>query len=542
MATGFLPRRGAVMGTQRQGGTHPFSYPAPAGGINAVDPLANLDTTYSVLANNLIPDGRGLRVRSGYQKFATNVGAGEVRTVIPFQGATAATDKLFVAGPAGIYDISAGGAGAWATSIAFGTTTGNAGYGVYTDYVLDNSSHYVFYADEVNGLYQYPSGGPWVSSVGLITGPAGGAASIAFIMQHKGRIWMIERDSARAWYLPTGAVAGAATRFDFGNKFKHGGTLVGLWNWTVDGGIGVDDHLVALSSSGDVIVYKGNDPSSAATWSVVGQYYIGAIPAGRRQAQSFGGELFLLSQYGLLPMSRLISGAPVQENDIYASAKISPLVSTEMAASRTSFGWEVRNIPSENVFVINTPKRTGLTYKQFAMSTKTNGWCIFNDLEYITGDVWQGTFYIGGAGGNVYRMTGNSDAVSLTGTGGNAVSFSLITAFSDLGDPGRFHRVQFLRPVFRASAAPSYSIAARYDYNTDDYTGIAIPVTITGALWDAAAALWDTALWGGDAATIQSVTAGSGIGRAVAAVLLGTSTGETNLIRIDLMADTGGML
>lgn len=200
----------------------------------------------------------------------------------------------------------------------------------------------------------------------------------------------------------------------------------------------------------------------------------------------------------------------------------------------------MRSVPSENVFIASVPKGTNTPYKQYAMSSKTNGWCVFQDLEYVTGDNWNGTFYIGGPTGTVYKLTGHTDKVTLAGSTGNAITFSLLTAFSDLSESGLYHQVQFLRPVFRASAAPAYSISARYDYNTDDYSGLAIASTISGGLWDAA--IWDTSLWGGDATTIESITGGAGIGRAVAAVLLGTSTGETNLMRIDIMYTTGSFL
>ena len=542
MATGYGVAKGKALGSPQQPAVKAVPFPAPSGGINAVDPLASLDPKFSVIANNLIPDGRGLRVRSGSAQFATNVGSSDIRTIIPFEGATSATNKLFAVGTAGIYDITAGGAGAWAVQVAFGTTTGDAGYGVWTDYVLDNGAHYAFYADAVNGLYQYPSGGPWAATGGAITGPAGGSAALMFVTAFKSRLWFVENNSARAWYLPAGAVAGACTRFDFGNKFKHGGTLVGLWNWTMNSGVGIDDHLVALSSTGDVIVYKGDDPTSAATWSQIGQYYIGAVPAGRRQGAVFGGELFLLSQLGILPMSRLMAGDALDEASTYASKNISPLITTDLASSRTSQGWEMRNIPSERVFIVSTPKQVGFTYKQYAMSSNTNGWCVFNDLEYVTGDNWNGSFYIGGATGVVYKLTGHTDMVTLAGSAGNAVNFSLLTAFSDLSESALYHQVALMRPVFRASAAPTYSIQARYDYNTDDPSGLPSSSSLTGYIWDGSGSLWDTALWGADAVTIESVTAGSGIGRAVAAVLFGSSIGETNLLRIDVLFTTGGFL
>lgn len=546
MATGFLPKRGSLLGAPKAPSTKPITYPAPTLGMNAVDPLATLDPRYCLLSVNMIPDGRGMRVRSGYE-LQSAAGGQPIRTVIPFQASVAANDRLFVSTSSGFFsmDPSATSAG------TFGITSGLAGTGVWTDFVLDNGLHYAFCADEANGLYRYEEGATnWVTAPS-ITGVS--AANIVFVMQHKGRLWFVERNSARAYYLPAGAVQGAATRFDFGNKFNSGGTLVGLWRWTVDGGDGIDDYLVAIGSGGDVIVYRGSDPSSSATWQAVGQYYIGAPPAGRRIATSFGGELFVLSQYGLLPMSRLVSGRPVQEQDIYASRNIAPLIAEDMQRYRTQQGWEVQAIPTENVLLISTPAQTGLPLKQYALSSKTNGWCVFNDLPYFTGAMWRGEFYFGGqaiirgavadpGASTLCKLSGDTDAQGgVTALSGIPIRWSLLPAFTDAGESALYHRIQFLRPVFRSGGPPSYFIQPRYDYNTDDPIGTVVPTPITTAsLWDVA--IWDSALWSVDAATVDAVTAGSGIGRAMGAALVGESVAETQLLRIDLMFDTGGML
>jgi hypothetical protein len=549
LRTGFLPSSGNVLGVASN---RPFYrtqvYPAPFKGINAVDPLQALNpVTDCVISSNLIPDGRGMRVRSGYVEFARLTGAAgvEVRTVIPFAGSTLAAAKLFVTTATGFYDVTAGGTLAGPANPLFGTVDTASGFGTWTNYVVDNGSHYSFYADETNGLYRYQQGGAWAVP-GDITGVA--MASIAFVMQFKGRIWMVEKNTGRAWYLPTGAIAGAATRFDFGNKFKYGGELVGLWSWTIDGGAGMDDNLVAVSAGGDVMVYKGIDPASATTWGSIGQYFIGPPPAGRRLASNFGGELFLLSQYGVLPMSSLIAGRPIDKDDTYASRNIGPLLTNDMNLYRTQRGWEIRNVPSENVFLISVPKQLGLSYKQYARSSKTSGWGIFNSLPYTTGETFQGGFYIGApdatgvaASGIVYKFTGNLEGVTLAGGYTPiAVQFSLLTAFSDLGEPGTYHQLSFVRPVFRSSAIPNYGVIARFDYNTDDLVISTGAGAAVGALWDSA--LWDTALWGQDASTVESVIGGYGVGRAMALGLTGSSTGETTLIRMDSIYTSGGPL
>ncbi len=533
---GYWPKPGASLGTPSDPVIKTVGIPAPVGGINAVDPVAGLGPQFCITANNLIADGRTMKVRPGYQEFASSVGAGAgIRTIMPFEDATAANNKLFAATKEGIYDITAGGAiGAADIALSNGT---NTGWGVWTNYVLDNGAHYLFYADTTDGLYQYTVAAGWAAVTG-ITGV--NETSLSFVMQHKGRLWFAERDSARGWYLASGAVAGAATRFDFGNKFNHGGTLVGLYSWTVDGGTGVDDHLVAISSGGDVMVYAGDDPSSPATWGLVGQYYVGALPAGRRVAQPQGGDLYILSQYGIIPLTRLMQGTLVQQENAQLSRNIAPLIADTLRTTRNSFGWEMRNVPDTNVFLTATPLVTGEADKQFCLSTRTQGWTIWQDLPYQTGEVFEGDFYFGDPTDGVYILTGGLDDVAAAGTGGEDIAWSLLTSYQEYGETGAYHRGQFVRLVFQAAGIPGISTAVYFDYDLSDPPTASGATALDEALWDTA--VWDSAIWGSLLSTFSRTFAASGIGRAMAVAIGGQSNSETGLVRIDLMFDTGGPL
>lgn len=507
----------------------PQIVPAPVGGINAAVPLAAMQPAFCLAATNLVATGQGLRVRSGYSEFASGLaGDGGVRTVIPFEGAS--TSNLFAVTSDGIYDVTSGGAGPWTPDASFADTTGAAGWGVWTNFVSDAGPHYAFYADEVNGLFRVQESGTW-APVTDITGVD--ETDLVFVGQHQGRIWLVERDTATAWYLNAGAIAGPAQAFNFGNKFRHGGTLIGVYTWTVDGGDGVDDLLVAISSGGDVMVYQGTDPTSAATWALVGQYYVGALPAGRRVAQNEGGDLYILSQYGVIPLTRLLQGSLVQQDSSQLSRNISPLIADAMALTRTTRGWEMRNVPSENVFLVARPAIEGFPDLQFVLSTRTDGWTDFNDIPYQTGDTWEGKFYIGDAEGNVWLLGGNTDD-------GEAISFSLLSSFQEYGEVGQFHRVQFIRPVFRSDGAPTYSLEARYDYRVSPVTAPAATPVVSGPLWDVA--LWDVAVWDTTGAVVQSVVGAAGLGRAMAVAMTGSSANETLFIRADIMFDTGSVL
>jgi hypothetical protein len=515
--------------------------PAPMSGINALDPLVSMQPSDSVFQYNLIPSQYGTKVRTGYTNWATSVGTGGVNTVLPYNGTIPANDRLFVAGRNGIFDVSSSGAVNPAAAITFGTITASSGFGNGVAFAT-LAGHYLAYADEANGYYTYTEGTGWLK----VTLGGGGTQVSGFdpstfvqACSFKQRLWFVLRDSATAVYLPTGAVYGAATQFNFGDKFRHGGFLVGLYNWTLDGGNGIDDYLVAVGSAGDVIIYQGTDPSVATSFSIVGQWYIGPPPSGRRIAGSFGGDLYLLSSYGLLPLSKLIAGILIDDQAAYLSRKISPLVNQQMSQARTQTGWEVKLVPSENLLLVSVPQQGSNPFIQFAQSLNTQGWAIYRDIPYLTGDAWNGQFYIGTADGRVLFHTGSVDT-TLAGVS-TAINWSALSSYQEYGETGRFHRVQFIRPVFLSASIPSFEVEARYDYDLSEVLQPPVAGGATaGSQWDVSK--WDQALWSGGSVSESFVRGGNGLGRAMAIGINGSSTQATTLVRYDNIGDTGGYL
>lgn len=517
--------------------------PAPNAGINAVDGLLTMGERGpedSIFQYNLIPSQYGCKVRTGYQDWVT--GLAGIRTVHPYTGSVSANDRLWVMNTNGIYNASTS-AVAPAINTAFPSVNSTSGYGQWTNYTTV-AGHFGLYCDETNGYYVYTeAGGTW-AKVAL----GGGATQVSGIdpalfvqpLIYKERAWFVEKNSARAWYLPTGAIFGAATVFNFGNKFKHGGTLVALFNWTVDGGEGTNDYLVAISSAGDIVLYNGTDPSVATDFKQQGQWYIGPPPAGRRIAGSFGGELYVLSAYGIVPLTRLIAGALIQQDDIYLSRKITPLINDQMLLARNVLGWEIKLISTENLLITSVPKQIGFDYIQFVQALNSKGWAVYRDLPYFTGDTWQGIFYIGTEDGRVVVHTGSQDNVSTTGTNGIAIDWSALSVFQEYGEVGKYKITQFIRPVFLAAQAPAYAVEARYDYNLSEVLSPPASPIFSGSVWDVG--IWDSALWGGDFVEVENPVGGSGIGRNIAIAINGSSSAPTILVRYDLMFTTGGLL
>ena len=513
----------------------------PPVGINQVDPLSQMDPRDAIFMYNLVSYRYGTKVRQGYKQWATTVGPGGVKTVIPYNGSltNGTRDRLFSCGTDGIYDTSISVATP-TVKLAFPGATTRSGQGIWCA-CTTIGGFFTMYTDEEYGYYLYTEATDTWARVTNVQVTGVDPALLVFCMLFKERVWFIQRDTAYAWFLPTGAIIGAATQFNFGNKFKHGGTLQALYTWTLDGGQGPDDYLVAISSTGEVIIYKGNDPTDATNFAVVGHWFIGNVPVGRRVAANSGGDLFMLSVSGLQPLSRVVQGGQTQIENIEISRKVSPAIRANLAISYTQIGWEVKIYPTQDEIIVASPQLTGYPNIQYVQSTNNQGWSIFQSMPIFTGEMWNGAFYFGGLDGNVYVIQGDTDNQPRTGAStGLSISSAVLGSFQDYGEPGQYHMGQFIRPVFLASAQPTYQVQIRYDYNISEVFTPGLAAPPTGVLWDVG--IWDVDIWGSAVFEIESVRGASGIGRAMAVGLSMQTSVETTLIRYDIIGDTGGLL
>ena len=514
--------------------------PAPVG-INALSGVANMSPLDCIYTYNLLPAESGLQLRDGYIEWANSLGAPvapEVRTIVPFVGnrEDRFNDRLFAMNDEGIFDISSQGTDLVSPPNVFtwATPGGVSGYEIYTHFTNDAGAHFLMCADENNGLHEYDEAtGTWAVTAGL-TGVT--AADVFFVTSHQNRLWLIEKNSSSAWYLPTGVKTGTATEFNFGSQFREGGTLVGLFSWTADGGDGVNDYLVAVSREGGVAIYKGNDPANAATWELVGVWYIGRVPVGHRFASQYGGELYLLSERGLVSINQLLQGASVLDAANAKTANISRLVRTSLNSTLERRGWEIRQVPDANHYVLNVPLDTSdsLSYVQH---TSTLGWGIQRGMPANTGDVYQGRYYFADLDGRIYVQDGGLDGVMLDGTPGEGVTFSMLTSFNNGGAPG-FKKGQYCRPHFISAGLPTFSVQARWDFNLkeNDKNLLFNPLQVDS--WDSA--IWDAAVWAGGLAGAEAVKGISDQGHYIAIALKGQSEQTLILAAIEVQYEQGG--
>lgn len=533
--------RGLGKSAQGQQLAQPGKFPAPFAGVNIFDSLAQMQPNDAIYSYNMIPSEYGFRTRQGYQQWVTGLTGTEVRELIPFNGETSAGDRLFATTKSGIFNVTAS-AAAPAVLIAWPSATADAGFGVYASYTNDGGDKFLFFADELNGLYEY---NPATTTWSLVTSITGiNEVDIRHITVHKTRIWLAVKDSSDAYYLPVGAKTGAVTKFALGNKFPRGGNIRGIYHWSVNGGNGIDDFLVFVSTSGDVAVYQGTDPASAATWQSLGVWNIGMCPYSRNIGQVIGGELHLLSVYGLISMQDLLAGVEVaKETGANALArKITKAIRNDMSSRTAYFNWNIITSMSQGEVVICRPIIGSETPIQYVFHFTTAAWGYWRGIPMSAGAEYNGAFYVGDPSGNVHKMQNSLDGVLRAGTGGTAIPFSFLTAYQACGAPGLRKRVDFIRPNFFSEngAAPTFGAVAQYDYNIAEIVQVLGGVGSAAGVWDTG--LWDVAVWGGDSVIASRLQAGTGWGFMVALAVQGTAIDRTIFLDADVTFEVGGFL
>ena len=102
--------------------------------------------------------------------------------------------------------------------------------------------------------------------------------------------------------------------------------LQALTTYTYDSGYGPNDYLAAISSAGEVSLYKGIDPDSLASWELIGVFYVGGTFT-RRCTTKFGGDFAMLTQYGMVTMNSVMSPESDSVLNNALSQKIQYLIS-----------------------------------------------------------------------------------------------------------------------------------------------------------------------------------------------------------------------
>lgn len=406
--------------------------------------------------------------------------------------------------------------------------------------VIDNGTTGTLRLKSVSGTFQdnetitdsstgsADADGTQVAVTATVTGVATSALSFPWLF--KSRMFFVEKDTMRAWYLGVDSIGGTASSISLAGIFQKGGSLWFGGKWSLDSGDGLDDKCVFVSTAGEVAIYEGTDPSSATTWSLVGVYSI-TEPLGPNATMSAGGDFLIATKDGIVPLSEAVRKDVAALSLAAVTRPIEPDWKAE-ALDRIGVNWEIIKWPSYNMMIVSQPITDDSDTAQCLIAnletgawTKYTGWdtrclALFNDFGYF-----------GTNDGIIYKMEvgGSDDGASYTAT--------YVGQFDHFSAPGVTKTAHQARAVWLSTADFSSQISASVNYEISLPSAPNSVADYSVDEWDVGK--WDEATWDSTSTALQTVDARwESIGRTGFSIApqVQVTSGVTPKPRVELVA------
>ena len=436
--------------------------------------------------DNAFPKLDDVRMRGGALPFATGMRY-PVLSLVAYRNGIA--DQLFAVANGAIYDVSSFGpvgaplVGGLSSSamqpVQFAGTGG-------TVLLLDNGVD----APQIwtgTAWTTTPALGPWlIAAGGTQATPPDGVFTMRWVYNH--RLYGVTSHALNAYYLGLDAIGGPVTQLPMAGLFRLGGTLLCGGTWAVETTTGALQACVFITSEGEVAVFSGDYPG-ATNWTNTGVYKV-ARPLGIRCLMRAGGDLAIITQDGIVPMSKVVTLDQVALQNQAVTLPIAPAYRDAVVARQGMTGWEITIWDQESLGILNLPKLDAGDFTQFVANVRTGAWCRYIGWDANCFAVFQNQLYFGTSDGRVMMAeTGGQDD-------GRNYTATIFPAFAALGTALR-KQVKMVRPFILANfnVAPKITLRVDYDQSLPPPPDPSPPLS-SGAKWDVAQ--WDVDVWGAD--------------------------------------------
>lgn len=445
---------------ERNGVALRTNVPAPYGGLNTRDSESQMEPTDAILMENFFPIQGSVQTRKGFTSYCTGL-TGYVETLIDHNSGAnrkflaCHSDKISdITNPASISTLKTG-----LTSARWQT----ASMGGYT--LLFNGSDAPLLFD-----------GSTITT-STINGSGLTASNLDGVNVFKNRCFVWNSNKPEFWYGSTLAIQGTFTKFDLSNIAR--GNLTCMVSTSRDGGKGPADFAIFIMSSGDVVVYDGDDPSTAAAWSLVGVYRIGK-PLSVRSARKIGGDVLILTNQDFVYFSEVAQN----DSEITSQSKLSGAAVSSAQSYGANYGWEIAVYPKGAWLLINVPVATNQTYHQYVVNTITGAATKFTGMNASTWGLFKDSLYFGGNGQVFQADSGFND-------NGNYINCKVQSAYGNLGSPND-KTLNSFRNTIKTDGSVVVNSIVNFDYGRNQTKQTNSSVA-QGYAWDTF--LWDTTPW-----------------------------------------------
>lgn len=440
-----------------------FNWEAPVGGLDAVSPLMGMPRDRAVTLTNWFPQPSGLLLREGTLPHVSGFTSPVYKLHV--HAGTNGSETLWATTDEGIYDVTT--EVEELPDVELPLTSGKT----VSTTISTGAGNYLMLVNGVDTLKRY-DGTSWTSVAAFGTA----TSEYSHITNYRQRLFLVKRNSLELEYLPPNSISGTATNYPLGALFRQGGRIVSIGTWTIDGGFGPEDNLVVITNKGEIAVFAGSDPSTAATWTTKGVYVL-PRPLGNDCLLKWQGDVLVITESGVYPLS-----AAVQSTSIDRTRQVSDNIKPSLVALarrwEEQYGWELAANPNGPYLLLNIPSRPR---RQAVMNTQTGAWTFFEGwAANCFGRAKNLMFF--GTNGAVYRVGGTSDL-------GARIRGVMLSAYNPLSHRQN-KKLQLARPYFAANGG------VRYELGLSTNFAAAKELTDITAFGEFDAARWGVAIFG----------------------------------------------
>jgi hypothetical protein len=356
-----------------------ITIPAPTRGIIQSENEAFMQPGGAIVSDNWAPTMRGVKLRGGYTRWCV---LPETTPIISgFEYISANNQRMYAANATKLYDVTS-------TTPVLVKDSQTSGNYVAAQMFNQGGNWMIALNDAGDFILRTKDGLTWTVLSGVIGNAADGLPNITYdpaklpvgvsqglaltyAWSYRNRLFFIQQNSMNAWYLDINAAGGVLQPIYLSGASTRGGKLLFGATWSIDAGDGTDDKCVFVTDTGEVLVFTGSNPGDVANWRQEGRYHIGA-PLGMNAHIVIGGDLFIMTVDGVVPLSQAITKESGQLEQALISRQIKPLWRDEVAAKR-AHPWTIKKWDEYGAVFIATPGGTQPTNQTCLLLNNTSG-------------------------------------------------------------------------------------------------------------------------------------------------------------------------
>ena len=221
----------------------------------------------------------------------------------------------------------------------------------------------------------------------------------------KGRAYYWKAREQSFYYAQPGGLEGELYEFPLTSIVQTGGHVQVLFTWTQDAGVGPDDILGVLFSTGEILLYQGDDPGNVGFFEQIGRFEI-PDPLGRRCWIKFGSDVIIITKNGYVNLTSVLKEEEASDFPAF-SRKIARLVFEVGSRYGSLFGHEAI-LTDYGFLTFNVPVSTEKSI-QYIRNASTGAWSRFTDVPALCWETFNDTPYFGSADGFVRVSGGFAD-------------------------------------------------------------------------------------------------------------------------------------